>query len=90
MNHDVQVLDVSALSYAQRLLAAALQGLVNRDGPHLYLDWGIYDDVCARTTNEVFLPEDIWQAKYRPYVGHTDRLNLAYYQEALGLGALCR
>ncbi|HSJ52470.1 MAG TPA: hypothetical protein VLC52_01885, partial [Anaerolineae bacterium] len=53
----------------------------------LYLDWGVYDDVRARTTNEVFLPEEIWQAKYRPYVGDSDRLNLAYYQEALGLHA---
>ena len=85
MTHDVQVLDVSALSYAQRLLAASLQGLVNRGGPRLYLDWGVYDDVRARTTNEVFLPEEIWQAKYRPYVGDSDRLNLAYYQEAFGL-----
>jgi hypothetical protein len=83
----VQVLDVSRLSYAQRLVAVSLQGLANRAGPRLYLDWGVYDDVRARTTNEVFLPEEIWQAKYRPYVGASDRLNLAYYQETLGLRA---
>jgi hypothetical protein len=83
----VQVLDVSGLSYTQRLVAASLQGLANREGPRLYLDWGVYDDVRARTTNEVFLPEEIWQAKYRPYVGNSDRLNLDYYQEAFGLRA---
>jgi hypothetical protein len=81
----MHVLDVSALTYVERLVAVSLQGLANRQGPHLYLDWGIYDDVRARTTNEVFLPEDIWQAKYRPYIGDSDLLNLAYDQEAFGL-----
>ncbi|MGC8839614.1 MAG: GxGYxYP domain-containing protein, partial [Anaerolineae bacterium] len=83
----MHVLDVSALTYAERLVAVSLQGLANRQGPRLYLDWGIYDDVRARTTNEVFLPEDIWQAKYRSYIGNSDRLNLAYYEEAFGLHA---
>ncbi len=83
----VRVLDVSQLSYAQQLAAASLQGLANRQGPHLYLDWGIYDDVSARTTNEVFLPEEIWHTKYRPYVGNSDQINLAYYQKAFDLSA---
>lgn len=83
----MHVLDVSALTYAERLVAVSLQGLANRPGPNLYLDWGIYDDVRARTTNEVFLPEDIWQAKYRPYIGDSDLLNLAYYKETFGLHA---
>jgi hypothetical protein len=83
----VRVLDTSRLTYPERLVAASLQGLANRSGPRLYLDGGIYDDVRARTTNDIFLPEDIWQAKYRPYVGDSDRLNLEYYQEALGLSA---
>lgn len=83
----VHVLDVSRLSYALRLAAASLQGLANRAGPRLYLDWGVYDDVRARTTNEVFLPEDIWQAKFRAYVGDSDALNLDYYREALGVQA---
>ncbi len=83
----MHVLDVSALTYAERLVAVSLQGLANRQGPCLYLDWGIYDDVRARTTNEVFLPEDIWQAKYRPYIGDSDLHNLAYYEGAFGLHA---
>jgi len=83
----VGLLDVSHLTYAQRLVAASLQGLANRERPRLYLDWGTYDDVRARTTNEVFLPEELWQAKYRAYVGDSDRLNLEYYQETLGLRA---
>jgi hypothetical protein len=81
----MHVLDLSGMTYAEQLAAASLQGLVNRHGPRLYLDWGIYDDVRARTTNEVFLPEGIWQAKYRPYVGDSDRLNLDYYRQAFGL-----
>ena len=83
----IDLLDVSRLTYAQRLAAASLQGLVNRLGPRLYLDCGIYDDVRARTTNEVFLPEEIWHAKYRAYVGDSDLLNLEYYRETFGLHA---
>ena len=87
LGQPVHLLDVSRLTYPERLVAASLQGLANRSGPRLYLDWGIYDDVRARTTNEVFLPEEIWQAKYRAYVGDSDRLNLEYYHEAFGLTA---
>ncbi|HNS51097.1 MAG TPA: GxGYxYP family putative glycoside hydrolase [Anaerolineae bacterium] len=83
----VALLDVAGLTYPQQLAAASLQGLANRAGPRLYLDWGIYDDVRARTTNEIFLPEEIWQAKYRAYVGDSDLLNLSYYREAHGLQA---
>lgn len=82
----IALLDVSSLTYPQQLAAASLQGLANREGPCLYLDWGIYDDVRTRTTNEVFLPEEIWQAKYRTYVGDSDLLNLAHYRETYGYG----
>lgn len=78
----VKVLDVSALSYPQRLCAAALQGLINRDGPHVFLDYGIYDDPAARRTNEVFLDDELWYSKYRDLLGYQDRRNLDYYQEA--------
>ena len=83
----MHLLDVSGLAYPQRLLAASLQGLANREGPRLYLDCGIYDDIRARATNEVFLPDEIWHAKYRAHVGDSDRLNLEYYREAFGLAA---
>ena len=83
----IALLDVSSLTYPQQLAAASLQGLANREGPCLYLDWGIYDDVRTRTTNEVFLPEEIWQAKYRTYVGDSDLLNLAHYRETYGIEA---
>lgn len=53
----IQVLDVSQFSYVERVCAATQQGLVNRNGPMLYLDYGIYDDPAARRTNEVFLDD---------------------------------
>lgn len=76
----VDVLDVSPMDYAARLAAASLQGLVNRAGAHLFLDYGIYDDISARTTNEVFLPEEIWREKFRPHLGNQDRENLEVYR----------
>lgn len=81
----VVVLNVSGLSYAQQLCAAALQGLVNRDGPVLFLDYGIYDDPAARRTNEVFLDDDIWFGKFRDLLGNQDQRNLEYYQQAHGV-----
>jgi hypothetical protein len=78
-------LDLADSAYEDRLTAAGLAGLVNRFGPQLMLDWGRYDDVADRTTNEVFIPEDIWLEKYQHYIGYQDRENMAYYQEAFGL-----
>lgn len=78
---NIDVLDVSQCSYAERVSAAALQGLVNRDGPRLFLDYGIYDDPLARRTNEVFLDDEIWYGKYRDLLGAQDQRNLAYYQQ---------
>ncbi len=74
------LLDVSGMDYAGRLTAAALQGLLNRDGPNLFLNYGIYDDPAARRTNEDFLPEDIWLEKYREYLGNQDLHNLEAYK----------
>jgi len=76
----MDILDVSDLSYAQRLCAAALQGLVNRSGPAIFLDYGIYDDPAARRTNEVFLDDALWYGKYRELLGNQDQNNLEYYR----------
>ncbi len=84
-NKTVTVLDVSQLSYAERVCAAALQGLVNRQQPALFLDYGIYDDPLARRTNEVFMDDETWFGKYRALLGAQDQRNLAYYQQKFDL-----
>ncbi|GAP13030.1 GxGYxY sequence motif in domain of unknown function [Longilinea arvoryzae] len=78
---NIDVLDVSQCSYAERICAAALQGLANRAGPRLYLDYGTYDDPAARRTNEVFMSDEFWYGKYRDLVGAQDRRNLEYYRQ---------
>jgi hypothetical protein len=80
----IDILDVFACAYPQRLCAAALQGLVNRAGPRIFLDYGIYDDPQARRTNEVFLDDAIWFGKYRALLGNQDQHNLDYYRQAHG------
>ena len=85
---EVALLDVSAMEYPDRLTAAALQGLVNRDGPKLFLNWGIYDDPSARRTNEVFLSDEIWYSTYRDAIGNQDLLNLEYYRSRYGISAV--
>ena len=84
-NDRVTFLDVSQLTYAERVCAAALQGLVNRQQAALYLDYGIYDDPQARRTNEVFMDDEAWYGKYRALLGAQDQRNLAYYQQKFGL-----
>jgi hypothetical protein len=74
------VLDVSASSYEERVCAAAVQGLLNRNEPNVFLDYGFYDDPAARRTNEVFMDDDFWYGKYRAMLGNQDQNNLAYYQ----------
>lgn len=81
---NIDVLDVSQCSYSERVCAAALQGLVNRAAPQLYLDYGIYDDPASRRTNEVFLSDELWYSKYRDLLGAQDRRNLAYYRQEHG------
>ncbi len=78
----VSVLDLSAMDYPTRLCAAALQGLLNRRGTRVFLDYGIYDDPAARRTNEVFLDDALWFSKYRDLLGYQDRRNMEYYREA--------
>lgn len=80
-SHSITVLDVSHFSYAERVCTGALQGLVNRTSPSIYLDYGIYDDPTARRTNEDFLGDEIWYSKYRALLGNQDQRNLEYYRE---------
>ncbi|MBE0687684.1 MAG: hypothetical protein IH585_16960 [Anaerolineaceae bacterium] len=79
--HSINVVEVSQFSYAERVCASALQGLVNRTFPSIYLDYGIYDDPTARRTNEDFLDDEIWYSKYRDLLGNQDQRNLDYYRE---------
>ncbi len=78
------MLDVSALSYEERVCAAAVQGLINRSGPILFLDYGYYDDPAARRTNEVFMDDEFWYGKYRAMLGNQDQHNLAWYKAEHG------
>jgi hypothetical protein len=48
------------------------------------LNYGVYDDPLARRTNEVFLDDEIWFAKYRAMLGNQDEHNLDYYQKEHG------
>ena len=78
------VLDVSELSFSGRVCAAALQGLVNRKGATLYLDYGFYDDPSARRTNEEFIDDENWFGKYRAFLGNQDEHNIEYYRKTHG------
>ena len=78
------VLDVSTLSFSGRVCAAALQGLVNRKGATLYLDYGFYDDPSARRTNEEFIDDENWFGKYRAFLGNQDEHNIEYYRKRHG------
>lgn len=75
----ITVLDVSAFSYEERVSAAILQGIINRDGPLVFLDYGYYDDPAARRTNELFMDDEYWFGKYRGMLGNQDQNNLDYY-----------
>mgnify|MGYP000879928936 FL=1 len=75
----ITVLDVSKLPYEERISAAILQGLINREGPLVFLDYGYYDDPAARRTNEVFMDDEYWFGKYRDMLGNQDQNNLDYY-----------
>ncbi len=80
----VDLLDVSQLSYQERLTANCLQGLVNRDGAKLFLDYGTYDDPGTRTTNSVQMTEENWFGKYREVLKRNDLDNLDYYRGEYG------
>jgi hypothetical protein len=77
--NQIELLDVSELTYAERLTANSLQGLVNRTGAHLFLDYGNYDDPGTRKTNSVQMTEEDWFGKYRDVLKRNDLDNLDYY-----------
>lgn len=76
----IDVLPVSGLDFASRLTANCLQGLANRSGPRLFLDYGVYDDPGSRRTNSVQMSEENWFGKYREYLKNNDLDNLHDYQ----------
>lgn len=85
-NHTVDLLDISQLNYAERLTANCLQGLVNRQGTKLFLDYGAYDDPGSRTTNSIQMTEENWFGKYRQYLKRNDLNNLDYYRSEHSFG----
>jgi hypothetical protein len=76
----VDILDISKLKYAERLTANSLQGLVNRNGPKLFLNYGVYDDPGTRKTNSVQMSDENWFNKYRQVLKRNDLDNLDYYK----------
>jgi hypothetical protein len=80
----IELLDVLKTSYPERVSAAALQGLANRAGAHVFLEYGIYDDPLARRTNEDFMDDEMWYGKYRALLGNQDERNLDYYRSEHG------
>jgi hypothetical protein len=82
---EVDLLDITALGYTERLTASALQGLANRQGPALYLLNQNYDDPGTRKTNVVHMTDDNWYKKYRAYIKDNDAANLEYYRKAYPL-----
>lgn len=83
-SNKVDYLDISKASYHERISAAALQGLANRAGAHVFLEYGIYDDPLARRTNEDFMDDKMWYGKYRALLGNQDERNFEYYQKEHG------
>ena len=81
----IDLLDISDLSFAERLTANGLQGLVNRAGPALFLDYGRYDDPGNRRTNSVQMTEENWLGKYRAVLNRNDLDNLDYYRSEYDL-----
>ena len=84
-SNTVYLLDVSKASYAERVSAAALQGLANRGGARIFLEYGVYDEPLARRTNEDFMDDKMWYGKFRAMLGNQDERNLEYYKKELGL-----
>ncbi len=81
----IDLLDISECTYKERLTANCLQGLVNRGGARLFLDYGNYDDPGTRKTNSVQMTEENWFGKYREFLHRNDLDNLEYYQSEYDL-----
>lgn len=82
---EVNLLEITNLSYEERLTASALQGLINREAPTLYLINKNYDDPGTRKTNVVHMTDENWYQKYREYIQDNDLTNLEYYRSAYKL-----
>lgn len=82
----IDLLDISQCTYAERLTANCLQGLVNRSGPQLFLNYGNYEDPGTRKTNSVQMTEENWVSKYREVLSRNDLDNLDYYRQEYDLG----
>ena len=74
--NQIIVLDVASASYAEKVTASAVQGIINRRAPKVFLDYGYYDDPAARRTNEIFMDDEFWYGKYRAMLGNQDQNNL--------------
>lgn len=81
----IHVLLIEGMDYARRLTANSLQGLVNRRGALLFLEYGSYDDPSTRRTNSVQMTEEDWFNKYRAVLLNNDQENLAYFKHEFQL-----
>lgn len=78
---EVDLFKVEKLDYAERLTANSVQGLINRSGPKIFLDYGIYDDPGTRKTNSVQMSDENWFKKYRQVLKRNDLDNLDFYRK---------
>lgn len=76
----VHLINCEKIEFDDKLTCASLQGLLNRAGPVLFLDYGNYDKLSDRTTNEEFINDELWFGKYRSMIGRQDARNLTYYK----------
>nr|NIW44622.1 hypothetical protein [Gammaproteobacteria bacterium] len=74
------LIDCSNLELDEKLTCVSLQGVLNRNAPRLFLDYGYYDKLSDRTTNEEFINDELWFGTYRSMIGRQDIRNLEYYQ----------
>lgn len=81
----IDLLDISDLNFAERLTVNGLQGLVNRSGSKLFLNYGNYDDPGTRRTNSVQMTEENWFGKYREVLNRNDLDNFDYYRDEYDL-----
>ena len=85
IKNDVYLINCEQFDFDDKLTCTSLQGLLNRAGPVLFLDYGYYDKLSDRTTNEEFINDELWFGKYRAMVGRQDARNLAEYKERFHL-----
>lgn len=76
----VYLIHCSDLTFEDRLTCTSIQGVLNKAGPRVFLNYGYYDKLSDRITNEVFIDDERWFGKYRAMIGQQDLRNLSYYQ----------